>query len=452
VTDPVEAPFVRVVVINYDGGQMTIDCIQSVLATDYPAGRMEVVMVDNGSLDDVVERVRRDLPAVRVIEPLANTGFAGGCNLGIGAPGDFDLLALVNNDAEVEPGWLWPLVRAVGAGDRVGAACPKILFADRFQEVVVEVPDAARIGSDPRPLGVRISGVRFDDERDDSRIEFDEGFHLPEAPHRPDDEEIARWSTRRGAMRLRVTDAPTKRVSLRVSSLAPRTMRLRSGDASLETTVDGRAAQWVDLDVDPSVFDVINNVGSNLYENGFGGDRGFLERDLGQYDVPAEVFAWCGGAVVVPKAYLDDVGVFDERLFLYYEDTDLAWRGRLRGWSYRYVPDSVVRHHHAQSSVAWSPTFRYYTERNRLLVLVKNAPARLATRAVLGAAQRVVVRVARDVLARPLTLRMPVRSEAAHQWRVLRDACRLVPAMLRDRRAARPAVARASLMAWETRK
>ena len=98
------APFVRVVVINFDGGQMTIDCLESLLATDYPADRLEIVMVDNGSLDDVVERVAVELPSVRVIEPLANTGFAGGCNLGIRAPGEFDLVALVNNDATVASG------------------------------------------------------------------------------------------------------------------------------------------------------------------------------------------------------------------------------------------------------------------------------------------------------------------------------------------------------------
>ena len=59
------------------------------------------------------------------------------------------------------------------------------------------------------------------------------------------------------------------------------------------------------------------------------------------------MFAWCGGAVLLRRRYLDDVGLFDERFFLYYEDTDLSWRGRLRGWRYVYVPGAVVRHHHA---------------------------------------------------------------------------------------------------------
>ena len=78
-------PFVRVIVINFDGGQMTIGCLQSLLATDWPDDQLEIVMVDNGSLDDVVERVRVELPQVRIVEPLANTGFAAGCNLGIRA-------------------------------------------------------------------------------------------------------------------------------------------------------------------------------------------------------------------------------------------------------------------------------------------------------------------------------------------------------------------------------
>jgi len=52
-------PLVRVVVLTFDGGQMTIDCIDSLLATDWPAERMEIVLVDNGSLDDVAD------PAIR---------------------------------------------------------------------------------------------------------------------------------------------------------------------------------------------------------------------------------------------------------------------------------------------------------------------------------------------------------------------------------------------------
>ena len=441
-------PFVRVVVINFDGGQMTIDCLQSLLATEYPAERLEIVMVDNGSLDDVVERVAGEFPEVRVIESLENTGFAGGCNLGIRAAGQFDLVALVNNDATVTPGWLRPLVDTLAADPGLGGACPKILFAERYQDVELEVPDAARIGRDPRELGVRVSGVRLDGERCDRRVQFDEGFWPPEGPHAPDDEEMAVWSSERGRLRLQVGDVPSRRLSLRVSALAERTLRLRSGEymASADHLLDHR---WVDLELDSTVYDVINNVGSNLYERGFAGDRGFLELDHGQFDEPADVFAWCGGAVLLSGRYLDEVGLFDERLFLYYEDTDLSWRGRLAGWNYRYVPTSVVRHRHAQSSVAFSPTFRYYTERNRVLVLAKNAPLGLMVRSTLGLVRRLLLHAGRDLLLRPLTLRLPVRAEVAHEWRVLRDVVVALPGMLRDRRRAATLVDRRSLMSWE---
>ena len=48
-----------------------------------------------------------------------------------------------------------------------------------------------------------------------------------------------------------------------------------------------------------------------------------------------DVQAWCGGAVLLRASYLADVGGFDERLFLYYEDVDLSMRGTERGWRYR---------------------------------------------------------------------------------------------------------------------
>ena len=82
-------PLVPVVVINFDGGQLTIDCVDSLLASDWPADRLEIVLVDNGSLDDVLDRLAADVrySSIRILEPLANLGFAGGCNLGMALHG-----------------------------------------------------------------------------------------------------------------------------------------------------------------------------------------------------------------------------------------------------------------------------------------------------------------------------------------------------------------------------
>ena len=453
-------PLVRVVVLHFDGGQLTIDCLDSLLASDWPADRLEIVLVDNGSLDDVLRRLSDDerYASVRILEPIANLGFAGGCNLGMELTGDHDYVALVNNDATVDRGWLRAMVNAMATSADVGAVAAKMLFAERYHGIEFDVPDASHlVAGEHRMLGVRVSGVRLDGERVDDRLAFDEGFHAAEPPVARDAEEIARWSSAGGALRIAADTsdgaAPAHTISVRLSCLEPRVVTLRAtalhGRVGDVTVTVHRDPVWIDVPIPSEPFDVINNVGSNLFAGGYGGDRGFLEVDRGQYDEPAEVFAWCGGAVLLRRSYLDDVGVFDDRLFMYYEDTDLSWKGRLRGWRYVYEPRAVVRHHHAQSSGAGSPFFVYQTERNRLLVLAKNAPWRLAWRSGLGELRRFVGAVVRHYAIRPLTLRLPVRAVVAHRRNVCRDYLRLLPGMLKDRWATEPSVPRDSLMEWE---
>ena len=464
------SPFVRIVVLSFDGGQMTIDCIESLLRTSWPSDRLEIVMVDNGSLDDVTERVRAHHPMVRVLEPLRNLGFAGGCNLGLSATHDsdgrelseYEFAALINNDATVVPGWLVGLMSGFDAGSDVGAVSAKMLFADRFTGIDVSVSETtAAGGGDDRAIGVCVSAVRIDGKREDHRLQFDEGFHGPVAHDPSRDEEFARWSKKTGSLRLvetRGDPSVVQTASLRLSAETPRTVTLTTDLDRVTVEIGGGydvknpVFTWVDVRIGSDVFDVVNNVGSNLYQRGFGGDRGFLERDRGQYEQAAEVFAWCGGAVLLRGDYLRSVGLFDERLFLYYEDTDLSWRGRLQGWRYVYTPEAVVRHRHAQSSGVGSDVFRFHTERNRLLVLAKNAPMWLALRSGLGEIKRTAVVNVRHLVLRPLTLRMPARPEARHRRRVLKSYLSLLPAMLRDRWMMDRHVSRGSLMRWEVSK
>src|SRR5262249_14617183 len=84
------------------------------------------VVVDNGSTDGSVEMVRGEFPECRVIALLENRGFAGAVNLGIRSSRS-ELIALLNNDAEAEPGWLAALVRALDAHPGFVIAASKIL-------------------------------------------------------------------------------------------------------------------------------------------------------------------------------------------------------------------------------------------------------------------------------------------------------------------------------------
>ncbi|MFZ0215076.1 MAG: glycosyltransferase family 2 protein, partial [Candidatus Dormiibacterota bacterium] len=123
--------------------------------------------------------------------------------------------------------------------------------------------------------------------------------------------------------------------------------------------------------------DVIQNAGGLLLSDGSGGDRGTGEHDDGQYEQAEEVFAFCGAAALLRRAALEDVGTFDDSFFMYYEDTYLSWRLRLRGWRVEYDPRAVVDHDHSATSGEWSDFFLFHVDRNRLLMILKNAPPAL---------------------------------------------------------------------------
>ena len=123
----------------------------------------------------------------------------------------------------------------------------------------------------------------------------------------------------------------------------------------------------------PGAIRVVNSTGNVVTRRGTGTDRDWL-RTEGEESRDAEVFGFCGGAALLRKAALDDVGGFDRELFLYYEDTDLSWRLRSGGWTVRYCGQAVARHLHAASSDSASPLFRFYNTRNSLVVFARHAP------------------------------------------------------------------------------
>src|SRR6266566_4532967 len=82
---------VSVVTINYKGADDTIACLLALGSLDWPADQVELVCVDNASGDGSAERIRAAVPRVRLVESPTNTGFAGGCNLGVAhATGEYD--------------------------------------------------------------------------------------------------------------------------------------------------------------------------------------------------------------------------------------------------------------------------------------------------------------------------------------------------------------------------
>lgn len=128
-------PDIDVVVLSYDGRALLDTVLASAVAQRVPGRRVRVIMVDNGSHDDSVAHVERSWPAVRVIRIGENRGVTPGLNRGI-LDSRAPLVALLNNDVELEAGWLAALVTALDADPEAGSAVGKLL--DFFRRDVID--------------------------------------------------------------------------------------------------------------------------------------------------------------------------------------------------------------------------------------------------------------------------------------------------------------------------
>ena len=115
-------------------------------------------------------------------------------------------------------------------------------------------------------------------------------------------------------------------------------------------------------------------------------DRGRGKLDKGQFDARPEIFGPCAAAGIYSRKMLEEIKIdseyFDDDFFLLIEDFDLAWRARNRGWEAAFAPQPVC-YHHGGISRAKSPVGRYYSFRNRYLLILKNASALQMFRLVL---------------------------------------------------------------------
>lgn len=122
--------------------------------------------------------------------------------------------------------------------------------------------------------------------------------------------------------------------------------------------------------------DRIDSVGIDISRSGAVWDRGQFESAT-KYVEKSEMFGPCAGAALYRKKMLDEIGLFDEDFFIYMEDADLAFRGRLAGWKCIYVPSAIVFHHHGGFGGIDSDFTIYYGNRNIVWNAFKNFPTRL---------------------------------------------------------------------------
>lgn len=129
---------VSIIVLNWNRKQLLKRCIDSLRAQTYSA--CEIILVDNGSQDGSAAYIRENFTDVRLIENEKNLGFCGGNNVGIRhSKGDY--IALMNNDAVMDPNCVAEMVKTIERNKNIGAVATKILLEDKPTHL-----DAAGIG------------------------------------------------------------------------------------------------------------------------------------------------------------------------------------------------------------------------------------------------------------------------------------------------------------------
>ena len=123
-------PLVAVIVLSWNGREDTLSCLASLRDVDYEP--LKVVVVDNGSVDGTAEAVRSEFPDVELVRNERNLGFAGGANAGMRRALELgaEHVLVLNNDTEVDPGFVAALVDEAARRPDAAALCSKVLFRD----------------------------------------------------------------------------------------------------------------------------------------------------------------------------------------------------------------------------------------------------------------------------------------------------------------------------------
>lgn len=117
-----------VVIPNWNGRRFLKTCLDALISQTYP--HLEIIIADNASNDGSQAFIQNSYPQVRLLPLEKNYGFTGACNRGIRAA-QGDIIALLNNDTEVDKGWASAIVDAFARHPEVGIVASKMLLFDK---------------------------------------------------------------------------------------------------------------------------------------------------------------------------------------------------------------------------------------------------------------------------------------------------------------------------------
>ena len=117
-----------IVIVNWNSFELTRDTINSLLRTSYRD--YDCIVVDNGSEDNSANQLETQFSNIILLREKENKGFTGGNNIGIQYALDigYEYIMMLNNDVELEPNFLEPLIEKLNSNKNIGAVQPLIYF------------------------------------------------------------------------------------------------------------------------------------------------------------------------------------------------------------------------------------------------------------------------------------------------------------------------------------
>lgn len=143
-----------------------------------------------------------------------------------------------------------------------------------------------------------------------------------------------------------------------ISELLKKTEKYNAGIASPKIYFSNSKIIWYA----GGKFDSANVLGSHI---------GVDQKDVGQFDQDNETDFATGAAMFIKREVFEQIGLFDERYFMYYEDSDFCFRAKKAGFKIMYIYSSLVYHLNAQSTGLGSSLQDFYITRNRMLFASK---------------------------------------------------------------------------------
>lgn len=349
---------VSIILVNYNGKRYIDVLMDGLCALKHSDFEYEVIFVDNASTDNSVKYLENKQYEkyinLSIVKSKSNLGFAGGNNLGVkNASGKY--IVLLNNDTRPEYDWLENLYHYIKDKPDIVMANSKLVFFYDFIKLRFYTHDKIFISKE-----IKINGKEYKIDNKFCKNILYEPKQIVCFGH--------------SEINIPLLDGKNKSCSISLNVInAVDTDRVILGDVNKELISGSMAEIFADEQyVEKNAFTVIQNAGSGINENYDGYDIGFCQTNGEDFNHEYEITNGCGASIIMKKDDFENCGGFDERFFMYYEDTDLSFRIKRNGRKIMYCPYSVVRHIHAGSSKEWSPFFTYHVYRNKLFFIAKN--------------------------------------------------------------------------------